>query len=362
MVALGSRFELTPIDRTVDEHLADTDAAVSFVPALTADRTRRVGLTALLGSNPVRTVWKNRRMALLEAGRLEEADLATIEYDAAGQEVQTPRHRAGNRQWTAVRELLRGDFDAAERIGAEAPALQPNAPEFALGYYTQLFAIRKEQGRLHELRGATDLRIESMAPVSAGALAAEIEASTGHHDRATALVASLLPRLGDLARNWQWLPTLALLADACALTGFEPGAPPILSLLESQVDRVIVLDGSTLCWGSVARFTAPLHELVGDDDTAEQRHRQALAVHDRMGAVPFRVPRPARPGAAAPPPGPRRRRGRGARRGRGGRRPTHRPARGAAGLRRRRRRRRSADARRREVSRRRSSPSGRARR
>ena len=184
MVAIGSRFELTPIDRTVEEHLADTDAAVSFVPALTADRTRRVGLTALLGSNPVRTVWKNRRMALLEAGRLEEADLATIEYDAAGQEVQTPRHRAGNRQWTAVRELLRGDFDAAERIGAEAPALQPNAPEFALGYYTQLFAIRKEQGRLHELRGATDLRIESMAPVSAGALAAEIEASTGHHDRA----------------------------------------------------------------------------------------------------------------------------------------------------------------------------------
>lgn len=90
-----------------------------------------------------------------------------------------------------------------------------------------------------------------------------------------------------LPRNWTYLSTLASLAMATALVGDARAARMLEEQLAPHADRLILVTGMALCWGSVHRVLAPLAEAQGHRDEAIAHHETAMAVHLCLGARPF---------------------------------------------------------------------------
>ena len=68
--------------------------------------------------------------------------------------------------WRAVAAHLNGHFDEAERIARESLRIAEaaGAPEARAFFLTQLFAVRREQGRLAELTGPSHSSGSPAAP------------------------------------------------------------------------------------------------------------------------------------------------------------------------------------------------------
>jgi tetratricopeptide (TPR) repeat protein len=152
----------------------------------------------------------------------------------------------------------------------------------------QLFMLRREQGRLGGFeREVRDNAHEFPSPLMHGAVLARVYASTQDTEAAATLLHELTRR--DLS-HWhvdeEWLASICLLAETCAILDDAESAGPLYELLMPYgAQNAVALP--ELALDSVSRPLGILANLQGRFEDAARHFQEALRMNERMEARPW---------------------------------------------------------------------------
>jgi DNA-binding SARP family transcriptional activator/tetratricopeptide (TPR) repeat protein len=185
--------------------------------------------------------------------------------------------------------LVEGRLEDAERLIAETFSVGRIAVcwNAEVSRRVALFVLRRYQGRLAELEDTIvrSVREYPALPRFACALA-HLYAEIGRADAARAVVDELLTR--DLAHEHvdaEWMFSMCVLADACAVAGSDAAAT-IYALLAPYEQRYAQAPAEAP-FGSVARALGVLAHAVGRHDDAVCHFETAIEIERRMRARPW---------------------------------------------------------------------------
>jgi DNA-binding winged helix-turn-helix (wHTH) protein/tetratricopeptide (TPR) repeat protein len=225
-------------------------------------------------------------------GLLELGDAAGVDRALAACESATARLRTPLATWLrtagrAMRALLDGRLaDAEERI-LESLRLAERAqsPNMDLQALVQLVYLRVEQGKAHEIEAIARGQMQRFPDTAAWRSAlASLLAAAGRFDEARRELARIAREdFTDIPRDRGWLPTLAFASEVAHATGDAATADRLYALL-LPYERLCVVAGSLLFYGSVSHHLALLAAARRSDEDALAHFERALDVHERMGA------------------------------------------------------------------------------
>ena len=225
---------------------------------------------------------------LVELGDLAEARRRWTELETLAERLRQPLYRHSALAWRGVWAGLAGRFEEAERLAHASVALAEHAgdPDARAHFTAQLFAVRREQGRLHEL-------LDPIASAGAGdgpvaqhwrALLALAHVDAGDPTAARGAVSDLLSAgVPAIPQTMLWLSTLVALAEATAAVTDAASAAALYPALLPYADR-LAQTGFTGCAGSVDRVLGRLAATLDRPATAEGHLDAALARHEAVGA------------------------------------------------------------------------------
>lgn len=236
-----------------------------------------------------RSMWAtgNRTRILLELGRLTQARDVLRRHTERSQQFRFLLFRFQCHVFESTLALSAGELDRAEEeieavetLG-EHDELMPSHGVHGL----QMFMIRREQGRLHEMRPVLDLLRASSADAGVwGPGLAVSFAELGMLTDARRIYDQLRPdRFVNVARDALWPVSLAFLAETCLLLDDRSGAAQLLEELEAFRGRVLCA-GFSSCAGATDRLRAGLAELVDEPELADELLSDAIAWCAEIGA------------------------------------------------------------------------------
>ena len=152
----------------------------------------------------------------------------------------------------------------------------------------QLFLLRREQGRLEGFeREVRDYAHEFPSPLVHAAVLAHVYARSERTEEAQAVLHELTSRdLSDWHVDEEWLVSICLLAETCAILGDTERAAALYELLlpYGSLNAVAVPE---LALDSVSRPLGILATLLGRFEDAARHFEEALRMNERMGARPW---------------------------------------------------------------------------
>jgi DNA-binding CsgD family transcriptional regulator len=182
--------------------------------------------------------------------------------------------------------LCEGDLDHAEAMASRASGVYRTASYDASGAPALLmFNVRREQGRLDELRDAVQLlaQLNDRGWAWRPGLVA-LFAELGLDEEARRELATMrMDGFAEIPRDF-WLPSLVYLTDACTALGDAESAVLLYREFEPLAGRNVVVGSLAACYGAVDRYLGMLAATVGEWDTAEAHFDSALELNRRMGA------------------------------------------------------------------------------
>jgi DNA-binding CsgD family transcriptional regulator len=187
--------------------------------------------------------------------------------------------------WIATRD---GRFSDAEKLAGEALRIGRNLRGLdAQGVFAaHMFSIRREQGRLGEVRPALEVFLRSGASAWRPGLALTY-AELGMREQAAVEFSAVS------AGNFQSLPrdgtlpiALSYLAEVCNYLQDAEQATPLYELLKPLAGLHINLGVATAYYGPAEKLLGLLATLRGDWAVAERHFESALEQADRMGSPP----------------------------------------------------------------------------
>ena len=194
-----------------------------------------------------------------------------------------------NHSFEAMSALLAGDYAAAERAANDAYAAVKDA---ALGQYlgiygVQMFAIRRDQGRLAEVaplvkRFVSENTDEAIWKPGLMLIASDL----GFHAQARQHFESFAAADFALPRDAKRQITLSYFAEVCAALGDARRAERLHELLYAYRDVTMMMPPHTLCTGATRHYLGMLAATMDDWRTAEEHFREALAFNERLKAWP----------------------------------------------------------------------------
>ena len=185
-----------------------------------------------------------RAFCLLELGRITEAAAAIERMQRDAERTRLP-----DRQWRALVHraglaILNGRFGEGGQLAAEALAVRRDASDpTAVRLFTlQTYLCRRETGDLGGLEGSIrGLAEEYPAMASWRCLLAALLVETGRPEEARGIVDALAPDdFAAVRRDFNYPPSLALLAMVVGTLGDAARAPTIYRLLAPFAERNIV--------------------------------------------------------------------------------------------------------------------------
>jgi DNA-binding CsgD family transcriptional regulator len=190
---------------------------------------------------------------------------------------------------TRVTLLLLGDVgrraeDAIRQAYLNARRFFPDKADGVLGL--QMFTLRREQGRLEEMRPL--VQEFAKAPPTSTWLPglAVLCAELGLTERARALLDGLVADdLAAVPRDALWVASVAYLAEVCVRLREAAPASLLYEKLRPHSGRNLVAGGTTLCLGCADSYLGQLAGLMQDWPQAERHYRIALAFNERCGNV-----------------------------------------------------------------------------
>jgi hypothetical protein len=194
----------------------------------------------------------------------------------------------------ASAHLLEGRLDEAGpaiRAAAEhgRRARSPQAGPAALA---QTVALRREQGRLAEIRAPLEAVVDRLDWIGTYPrvlrLVLYVELGLREPMR-DAFEAIAREDFRTLRRGSDWLVCVAELAAACAALGDRERGEILRELLAPYVDRFAVFPGPLISSGPVSHFAGLLERALGERRDAARHLEQALAQCDALGARPAKV-------------------------------------------------------------------------
>jgi hypothetical protein len=260
-----------------------------------AHERRRIGeeVLALAGELEARELSALGRHWLLydlaELGQFEDAARRHAELQLVAAELQQPLYRHSSLAWQGVLAGLSGRFDQAERIAHESVRLAEGGgdPDARAHFTAQLVAIRREQGRLHELLPEIERLAGDMPPAAAWtALLPLAHLDGGDRGQAQLAYQRALGHVATLPKTMLWLTAMASLAEAAARLSDPDGAATLYAELKPCADLFAqwTFTGNA---GSVHRLLGRTAAVLGRDDCAHAHFAAALARHDAIGAAPL---------------------------------------------------------------------------
>jgi DNA-binding CsgD family transcriptional regulator len=176
--------------------------------------------------------------------------------------------------------LMEGRFVDAERNADEAAnyAAGLSGVDVSGAYGVQMFSLRREQGRLDEIRPIVEAvaRLDRAEAAWRPGLAA-VYAELGLVDAARAeLDALITPGLPRVPRDALYLAALTYLADAVTNVGDRFHAATLYAALEPFRNTVVVGGHLIACYGAVDRYLGSLAETAGRGRDAERHFVRAI--------------------------------------------------------------------------------------
>ncbi len=224
---------------------------------------------------------------LLEQGQSEAVDAQIQAFTDGAERLRQPLYLWNAAVWRAMRALLEGRLDDADRLAAEAFAVGSHgetvtAPQY---YAIQLLAIRREQDRMAELEPAARelLATNPHRPAWRAALLT-LHWELGQRERAREEFEIAIADFERAPRDGDWLIAAILLADAAAELGDRPRAQRFYELLSPYGEGNVVIGLAVVCLGSAARYLGRLALALGRREEALAHFERALEANAALRA------------------------------------------------------------------------------
>lgn len=233
-----------------------------------------------------------RIVAALELGDIASVDRDIAAYAQAATQSGYPPRLWMAAMFRAMRAILAGRLDEAERLVAHAYTVGRGTEDNSgpVQYFgLQMFALRLLQGRGAELGPTlTDLaKRQPHIPAYPAGLAL-IYAEAGQADAARALFERLASAgFERIPRDLSWLITVTNLAQVCAVLGDRERAVVLYDMLRPHEGQWVISATAAACYGSTGRSLGLLASVLGRPDDADAHFTRALALHEGMGAAPW---------------------------------------------------------------------------
>ncbi len=260
-------------------------------PLALADEVVRVAESS--GSTPTALDGRLLRIPLLlMLGDIHRVDAEIALIVPRAEAMRLPYGRWLTRCVQALRALLAGRFDDAERLAGEAFSLAPAldnliAPVF---FAIQLFHVRREQDRAVELAPQIALIGEGHAFLRSWRYGmAFLHFVVGERETAARDLAALATdRFTELPRDGNWLPAMVNLAEVAHGVDDTDCARHLYDLLRPHAASAAVV-AAAVCLGSVERYLGMLAVTLGRLDAAAAHFEAALVAHVRLDAPVYRA-------------------------------------------------------------------------
>ena len=224
---------------------------------------------------------------LLTAGLVGPAFADIDRFGELARELRQPRCLWYAPLFEAMRALMQGRFDDAERLGAQSSRIghEVDASLSALLTGAQLLYLRWWQGRLTELAPAVDgFAAQYPAMPAWRCAAALIRRELEDLEGTRAALASVA--VDELPIDNIWIVGMTFLAEASAWAGDAEKAAELERLLRPFEDLVAVSPDAA-CLSPVSRLLGNLAAAQGRTDQAELLLERAVAQCVELGAPPL---------------------------------------------------------------------------
>jgi tetratricopeptide (TPR) repeat protein len=225
---------------------------------------------------------------LLERGDRDAVDAQMEAFAAGADRLRQSLFEWTGIVWRAMRALLAGALDRADRLAAEALAAgAPAEAVTASQYYAiQILAIRREQGRMGELEQATRQAVaENPSRPAWRAALANMLCEEGRLEEAREEFERLAAHnFEDVPKDLDWMIAMTLLSDVCADLGDAERAALLYERLEPYADLNVVIGLAAACLGSAAGFLGKLAATMGHTERAVEHFERALAANAELHA------------------------------------------------------------------------------
>ncbi len=231
--------------------------------------------------------YEHRATALIELGEMRRAKADFAALATTAQELRQPSQEWFVEVYGALVDLLEGRLAEAERSIEAALRVGERAQSWnaAVSYGLQLYLLRREQGRVSEIEDLVRRSVEEYPgyPIWRCVLA-HMAGELGYVPEARAVVAALAADdFASVPFDEEWLVSMSLIAETTCALGEAELAEALYERLLPYADRVAISYPEVSC-GAVARYLGLLATTAGAWDDAEQCFRQAVEVHERIGA------------------------------------------------------------------------------
>lgn len=221
-----------------------------------------------------------RLIALLELGRVSEAEAELDQYELLAERLDHPSVLLFARSRRAMFATMRGRFEEAERLTREAYqlALDAGAPDAPNLFGSQLGEIARLRGGPVPEELATMVADKPIPSI----FKAWFSLTDGRAEEAASYLTAGLPELTTVAGPP--FVSLHITAATCAAElNHREGFAAVRQGLLRLEHRFAVGGGAVGCWGSVAYFLGVAALALGDVDDAIAQLRQAVAENERAG-------------------------------------------------------------------------------
>ena len=190
---------------------------------------------------------------------------ADAEFDAlerSVEETNQPFYLSLIAMLRAMRALMGGRFEDSERLAQQAFAIgQRLQTETAAGVFgLQMFALRREQGRLKEVEPVVRVFLQQHSAAAAWRPGlAVIYSELGRTADARAEFENLAQHdFADLPRDAVWMGTMTYLVDVCTFLGDRARADTLYQILFPFAGRNVVVGNGAACYGALSRYLGAL--------------------------------------------------------------------------------------------------------
>jgi DNA-binding CsgD family transcriptional regulator/tetratricopeptide (TPR) repeat protein len=232
-----------------------------------------------------------RLSCLLELGAIQGLDAAVDVHVRLSEALRQPFYDYIATGIRAMRALLQGGFAESEQLARQALSLgrQVRAENVEGAFGLQMFTLRREQGRLAELKPVVQGFIRQHTATAAWRPGlALIYCELGLREEARSEFEKLAKRdFADLPRDALWSTCLTYLAQVCVFLGDAERASTLYGLLRPYTGRAVVAGGAVVCYGATDRYLGLLTATMGQWAATVQHFEDALALNTHMGARPW---------------------------------------------------------------------------
>jgi class 3 adenylate cyclase/DNA-binding CsgD family transcriptional regulator/tetratricopeptide (TPR) repeat protein len=227
-------------------------------------------------------------VALFELCDLEGARRETQQLRRAAEQTRQPFPMYTAELHGSAIALCDGRLAEAEAMAQRAWAWSRHmaGPPPSAEYGLLLFSIRREQGRLAELKPLVDLMATQSTMASAWRPGLTVLLTElGMHEAARTELSRLrADKFASIRHDGLRTAALTYLTDTCAALGDVRSAPLLYQELEPLAGGNLRVGQAVACYGAADRYLGMLSAIMGNWDTAQAHFEDALALNRRMGA------------------------------------------------------------------------------